>query len=87
MLEAINISVPQVVLNPIDVSARLIQAGCAMALIIYRVNTYTIMIVERWHRDVMLRYIRTSAHNFIEGLKMRMFQHEDYTLIPSTHKR
>ena len=61
------------------------RAGGAMALLMARVHTYTICLVGRWCRDVMLRYLHTTAQRFTEGLASRMVQHGDYALIPPSH--
>ena len=75
----------QVGFTPEDVSARSMQAGGAMALLMARVDTDTIRLVGRWRSDVMLRYIHTTAKTFAEGLALRMVQYGDYALIPPAH--
>ena len=35
-----------------------------MALLMARVDTYTIRLVGRWKSDIMLRYLHTSAQGF-----------------------
>ena len=76
---------PQVGFIPEDISARLMRAGGAMALIMARVDTTTIRLVGRWCSDVMLRYLHTTVKTFVEGLASRMVQHGDYALIPPAH--
>ena len=61
------------------------QAGGTMALLMACVDTDTIRLVGRWRSDVMLRYLRTTAKTFTEGLTSRMVQHGDYALIPLAH--
>ena len=76
---------PQVGFTPDNVSARSMQAGCTMALLMARVNTYTIRLVGRWCSDSMIRYLHTTAQTFTEGIAARMVQHGDYALIPTAH--
>ena len=76
---------PQVGFTLEDVSARLIQAGGAMALFMARVDTDTIRLVGRWCSNVMLCYLHTTAQTFTEGLASRMVQHGYYALIPLAH--
>ena len=76
---------PQVGFTPEDVSARLMRAGGAMALLMSRVDTDTIRLVGRWRSDVMLRCLHTTTKTFTEGLASRMVQHGDYALTPPAH--
>ena len=46
---------PQVRFTSEDFSARLMQAGGDMALLMTQVDTYTIRLVGRWHSNIMLR--------------------------------
>ena len=76
---------PQVVFTPEDVSARSMRVGGAMALLMERVDTYTIRLMGRWSSDIMLRYHHTPAKTLTEGLASRMVKHGDYALIPPAH--
>ena len=76
---------PLVGFTPVDVSARSIWAGGAMALLMACVDMDTIRLVGRWRSNVMLRYLHTKAKTFTEGLASRMVQHGDYALIPPAH--
>ena len=76
---------PQVGFTPEDVSAQLMRAGGAMALLMACVDTETIRLVGRWRSNIILCYLHMTAHTFMEGLALRMFQHEDYVLIPPAH--
>ena len=75
----------QVGFTPEDVSARLMRAGGAMALLMACVETDTIRLVGRWRSDVMLRYLHLTAKTFTEGLASQMVQHGDYALIRPAH--
>ena len=57
-----------------------------MELILYRVDSNTIILVGRWRRDAMMYYLHTSVRSFTEVLALRMVQHWDYVLISSTHE-
>ena len=61
------------------------RSGGAMALLMAYVDTDTISLVGRWRRDVMLRYLHTTAQTFMEGLASRVVQHGDCALIPPAH--
>ena len=56
-----------------------------MALLMARVEPYTIRLVKRWWSDTMLCYLHTTANIFTEGLWSNMFEHGAYTLIPPDH--
>ena len=56
-----------------------------MALLMARVDPYTIRLVGRWRSDTILRYLDTTAMSFTEGLSAKMFEHGAYTLILPTH--
>ena len=57
-----------------------------MALLMAHVDTYIICLMGRWRRNVMLRYVHTTAETITEGLTSLMVQHGDYALIPPTHR-
>ena len=76
---------PRLVFTPEEVSAQLMRADGAMALIMTCVDTDTIRLVGRWRSDVMLCYLHTTAQTVMEGLASCMVQHGDYALIPPTH--
>ena len=59
--------------------------GGGVALLMARVDPYTIHLVGRWRSDTILRYLHTRAKSFNEGLSAKMFEHSAYTLIPPTH--
>ena len=56
-----------------------------MALLMARVDPYTIRLVGRWLRNKILRYLHTTGKSFTEGLLVEMFEHGAYALIPPTH--
>ena len=76
---------PQVGFTPEDVNARSMWDEGAMALLMARVDTDTILLVGMWRINVMLSYLHTMAQTFTEGLTSRMVQHRDYALIPPAH--
>ena len=85
LCDATTIIGPQVGFTPEEISARSMRASGAMDLLMERVKTYTIYLVGRWHSDIILRYLHTTAQTFTEGLAARMVQHGDYAIIPPTH--
>ena len=56
-----------------------------MALLMARVEPYTIRLMGRWHRNTKMSYFHTTAKSFTDGLAIRMFQYGDYTLILPVH--
>ena len=50
-----------------------------------RFDPETIWIIGRWRSDTMLRYLHTTYKSFTDGLVVRMFQYDDYALIPPVH--
>ena len=56
-----------------------------MALIMVRVDPYTIHLVGRWRSDTIIHYLHTTAKSFTKGLSAKMFEHGAYALIPPTH--
>ena len=62
------------------------HAGEAMALLLSRVNKYTIRMVGWWNIGFIICYLHTSAHIFTEGMAAHMVQHGDYDIIPPAHE-
>ena len=81
----IHTSSPKVGFTETDVSARYLQVGRAMALLLAQVDTDTIHLVGRWQSNTMLRYLHTTAKNFTQGLAMSMVHYGTYALIPPMH--
>ena len=77
---------PKVGFMPEDVSAQLMRAGGAMALLMARFDTDTIRFVGRWRSNVVLIYLHTTAQMFTEVLALRMVQHGDFALISPAHR-
>ena len=67
------------------ISARSMQEGVTMVLLITRVEMDIIKLVGRWRSDIMMCYLHTSDQTFTAGLTARMVQHGDYVLILHTH--
>ena len=76
---------PAIIFTKEDISARSLQAGGAMDLLMARVDPYIIRLVGRWRSDTMLRYLHTTANSFTEGISEEMFKHGAYMLIPPAH--
>ena len=73
---------PQEGFTPDDVSARSMQAGVTMDLLMSCVEIDTIRPMGRWRSNAMLRYLHTTSQTLTEGLAARMFHHGSYTFIP-----
>ena len=56
-----------------------------MAILIARVEPYTIRLVGRWRSNTIIHYLHKTAKSFTEGLLVKMFEHGTYALIPPTH--
>ena len=70
-----------------DISARYLQTGSVMALLMARVDPYTTCLVARWRNNTLFRYLHTTSNSFTEGLSYNMFQRDAYKLIPTAHAR
>ena len=68
-----------------DTSTCSLHMGGAMALLLERMETYTICLVWRWRSNTMICYLHTMSKSFTEGLVVKMFQNGTYTLIPHAH--
>ena len=55
-----------------------------MALPLSKVDTDTIRLVGWWWNNKTLCYLHTTAMSFTLGFTVRMLQHGDYVLIPTT---
>ena len=60
-------------------------AGGSMAILLEKVDLYTILLVWRWWSDITIQCLHTTAKSFIARLSVRVLQHGDYTLIQSMH--
>ena len=56
-----------------------------MAILLEKVDLYTILLVWRWWSDITIHCLHTTAKNFIARLSVSMLQHGNYTLILSMH--
>ena len=65
-------------------SARSLQAGGAMVILIGNIDTDTIRIIRRWHSVKIMRYLHVIAQPHMQGHAATMFDSRDYTLIPAT---
>ena len=57
-----------------------------MALLLYRVETNTIIILGRWLINIIICYLHTSAQSLVAVLVSYMVQHGYYALILPDHK-
>ena len=56
-----------------------------MALLMVWVDPDMIWLMRRWQSNKMLCYIHTPSKSPMYSLSFRMFQYDDYTLIPQAH--
>jgi hypothetical protein len=75
-------SLPHLGLSPMELTARSLRAGGAMALLCGRVDTDVIKLVGRWRSDAMFRYLHAQAIPLIQNLASLMLRHGAYTLAP-----
>ena len=64
-----------------NISTRSLRAGGGMDLLMSWVKPDTILLVERWWSNTMLRYLQTTEMSFTKGIFAKMFKHSTYTLI------
>ena len=76
---------PSIGFTETDIIARSLCAGGVMALLMTQMDPGTIRLVRRWRSDKMICYLQTKAKSFTKGLVAKMFEHDAYALIPSTH--
>jgi hypothetical protein len=72
-------------LAPMDISARAMRAGGAMALLLGRVDADTIKLIGRWRSDAMLKYLHTSCRPLMQHHAPLMLTHGAYALLPAAH--
>jgi hypothetical protein len=73
---------PELGLQPSDISARALRAGGAMALLCTLVDPLLVQLVGRWKSDVTLRYLHLQATN-MHDLVTRMLSGGDFKLLPN----
>ena len=76
---------PAIRFTKADISARSLCAWGGMALIMARVDPYTICLVGRRQSNTMLRCLHTTEKSFTEALSTKMFEHGTYVLIHPAH--
>ena len=69
-----------------DICAHSLSAGGGgMALLMSRVDPYTIHLVGRWRSNTMLHYLHRTAKSFTKGLSAKMFEHGAYAISLPSH--
>ena len=61
-----------------------LRAGGGVALLMARVDPYTICLVGRWQSNTIILYLHTTENSFTKGLSANMFEHGAYALILPT---
>ena len=77
-------ALPELGFQPLDISARALRAGGAMALLCGQVDSDIIKLVGRWRSDEMLRYLHLQAYplmmhlapSMVRGGQFRMLSHQ-----------
>jgi hypothetical protein len=64
-----------------NVSARLLRAGGAMALLCAHVDDNIIRLLGRWQSDAMLSYLHVQARPFMRNFAAQMLQRDMYDLV------
>jgi hypothetical protein len=77
-----RINIHRTGIEPLEISARSLRAGGAMALLHGKVDLSNIRMMGRWHSDAMLRYIHVQAHPTLGNYAARMFNEGTYSFLP-----
>ena len=72
----------QLDITPDEVSARLLRAGGATALLCANVNPNVIQLLGHWKSDAMIHYLHVLAQPVIGKYATRMFQAGNFTFGP-----
>jgi hypothetical protein len=62
---AMRINIHRTGIEPLEISARTLRAGGAMALLHGEVDLNNIQIMGRWHSDAMMRYLHVQAQSIL----------------------
>jgi hypothetical protein len=73
---------PTLGFTPIDINARALRAGGAMALLCARIDPNLIQMVGRWRSNAMFRYLHLQAYPLIQDLSQRMLTGGTFALLP-----
>jgi hypothetical protein len=68
--------------GPNDIGLHSLRSGAAMAMYLFAVPVFTIMLLGRWSSDAFLRYIRRQVQQFSKGVSEKMVANEDFFTIP-----
>jgi hypothetical protein len=68
---------------PDEVSARLLRAGGAMALICGKVDKNLIQMIGRWHSNVMICYLHMQAQPIVQHSASKMYNNGTYAFLPN----
>jgi hypothetical protein len=66
-----------------DISACLLCAGSAMALMCGCINHTTIRMLGRWHINAILPYLHLQANPLVRQFAVTMFNHGTYSFLPT----
>jgi hypothetical protein len=79
---AMRINIHCTDIKPLEISARSLLAGGAMALLHGKVNPSNIRMMGRWHSDAMMRYLHVQAQPILGNYATCMFNEGTYSFLP-----
>ena len=81
--QAVSLVGPSLGFLASDVSAQLLRAAGANALLNARVDPKIITLIGRWCSDEMLCYLHVQNLTIMKNFAVQMLNHGNYTLIPN----
>jgi hypothetical protein len=82
MCHTMRINIHRTGIEPLEISARSLRAGGAMALLHGKVDLSNIWMMGRWHCDAMMRYLDVQAQPILGNYAARMFNEGTYSFFP-----
>jgi hypothetical protein len=78
---AMRINTHRTGIKPLEISARSLRAGGAMALLHGKVDLSNIRMMGWWHSDAMMRYLHVQAQPILGNYDARMFKEGTYSFL------
>jgi hypothetical protein len=79
---AMRLNIHRTGIKPLEISARSLRAGGAVALLHGKVDLSNIRMMGRWHSDAMMCYLHVQAQPIIGKYAARMFNEGTYSFLP-----
>jgi hypothetical protein len=79
---AMRLNIHHTGIEPLEISARFLRAGGAIALLHGNVDLSNIRMMGRWHSDAMMRYLHVQVHPILGKYAARMFNEGTYSFFP-----